>query len=75
MESLTIVIPIYNEENRIEKSIKALKKDFNLGGVELKKVIFVDDGSDDDIKKKLQDAHLKANLKISYQLISYKKNR
>lgn len=75
MKSLTIVIPIYNEENRIEKSIRALKKGFNFKEVELKKVIFVDDGSDDDIKKKLQDAHLKGNLKISYQLISYKKNR
>jgi dolichyl-phosphate beta-glucosyltransferase len=75
MVELTIIIPIYNEENRIEKSIKVLKKGFNFNGVELKKVIFVDDGSNDEIKKILRNAQLKRNLKTSYQLISYKKNR
>lgn len=75
MTTLTIVIPIYNEENRIEKSINALKKGFNFKGVELKKVIFVDDGSDDKIKKTLRRAQLNKKLKTSYQLISYKKNQ
>lgn len=75
MITLTIVIPIYNEENRIEKSITALKKGFDFEGVELKKVIFVDDGSDDKIKKTLRRAQLNRKLQTSYQLISYKKNR
>lgn len=75
MITLSIVIPIYNEENRIEKSIRALKKGFNFMGVELKKVIFVDDGSDDKIKRILRRAQLNRKLKTSYQLISYKKNR
>lgn len=75
MITLTVIVPVYNEENRIEKSIKALKKGFNFKGIELKKVIFVDDGSDDKINKKLRQAHLKKNLNTSYQLISYKKNR
>ena len=75
MITLSIVIPIYNEENRIDKSIDALKKGFNFKGVELKKVIFVDDGSNDKIKKTLRRAQLNRKLKTSYQLISYKKNR
>lgn len=75
MISLAIVIPIYNEENRIEKSIKTLKKGFNFNGVNLKKIIFVDDGSDDKIKRTLRRAQLKRKINTPCQLISYKKNR
>lgn len=75
MITLSIVIPIYNEENRIDNSIRALKKGFNFKDIELKKVIFVDDGSVDKIKRTLRRAQLNRKLNTSYQLISYKKNK
>lgn len=75
MKSLSIVVPIYNEESRIDRLLKELEKGFQCKRVALKKIIFVDDGSTDAISQKLKEAKFKRNLNISYQLIRYKKNQ
>ena len=70
MKTLSFVIPVYNEEKRIGKTIKALMKGVYFNGIKLEKIIFVDDGSKDDTKLKIQ-RKTKAKVKI----ISYSKNR
>jgi len=68
--NLSIIIPIYNEENYLEPLFKDLEKYFNYKDVE---VIAVNDGSDDnsnDILEKLK----KNSYKFKYQLIILKRN-
>ncbi len=77
MKTLSFVIPVYNEEKRIGKTIKALQKGFNFNGLKLKEVIFVDDGSTDQTKFTLEKAvfDLRKSLKAEIKIISYKKNK
>lgn len=77
MKSLSFVIPVYNEEERLEKTFTALAKGFSFDGMKLEKVIFVNDGSTDKTlailkknKKQLETA-LNADIKI----VSYGANR
>lgn len=48
MKTLTLVIPVYNEGARINKTLESLKKGFNFVGLKLEKIIFSDDGSSDN---------------------------
>ncbi len=77
MITISFVIPVYNEEKRIEKTIRALKKGFSFDGLKLEKVIFVDDGSKDQtvLKIKEQKSFLEKKLKTKIKIISYRKNR
>ena len=75
MKTLSIVIPVYNESKRIGKILKALEKGFDLHGLKLEKIIFVDDGSSDSIKEKIQKANLKKSLKVPVEIIFYQSNR
>ncbi len=77
MKTISFVIPVYNEEKRIEKTFKALMKGVSFNGIKLEKVIFVDDGSRDETKSKIQmtKSKLVRKLKAKIKIISYSKNR
>lgn len=75
MKTLSLIIPLYNEEERIGKTIKALKMGFDFGGAKLEKVIFVDDGSEDQTALKIHQANLEESLKVPVEIISYATNR
>jgi len=77
MNTLSIVIPVYNEEKRISKTIKALSKGFSFYGVKLDEVIFVNDGSTDKTRVLIKNAQSKLSkpLKAKISLISYRINR
>ncbi len=69
LESVSLVVPVYNEENYIENFIDSiLKQDYNFNQMEL---IFVDGNSTDKtkelIEKKMQ------SMDISYQLLDNEK--
>lgn len=76
MKTISFVIPVYNEEVRLEKTFRALKS-LNLPcGLKLEKVIFVDDGSTDSTLKNLylyKDI-LRKKLKSEIKIISYRHN-
>ncbi len=76
MKTISFVIPVYNEEKRINKTIKTLLKGFSFNGLKLEKIIFVDDGSTDNtisiIKK--QKSKIEKKTKTELTIISYKKN-
>lgn len=77
MKTISLVIPVYNEQKRINKTIKALSSGFNFPYLKLEKVIFVDDGSTDktlSILKKNVDK-LEKILRAEVILVTYKPNR
>lgn len=67
---ISIVVPVYNEENRINKAIEALN-----AYLPKKKIwaetIFVDDGSKDKTAEKIK--HSRASF--NYKLVSYRENQ
>jgi len=68
--NLSIIIPIFNEEQYINELFLGLKKYFNQEGIE---IIVVNDGSDDESHKILEK--LKNNTyKFKYNLINLNKN-
>lgn len=68
IKTLSIIIPVYNEEKFIEKTIK---KVFNAESLGLRKeIIIIDDGSTDGTKnilKKIEKKYQNKNLKIIYK--------
>lgn len=74
-KTLTLVIPVYNEEKRIQKTLNTLKKGFNFNGAKLEKIIFVNDGSSDKTVEKIKKAQLKKYLKIPVEVVSYPENK
>lgn len=75
MRTLTIVIPVYNEEKFIKLTLEAVVKSSCFG---LKKeIIIVDDGSKDKTSQQVSKAmnDLKKTKKISFNLITKKKNQ
>jgi dolichyl-phosphate beta-glucosyltransferase len=77
MNTLSLVIPVYNEEKRLPKTFKALKKGFGFRGIKLEAVIFVDDGSTDQTACliKSEKERLEKALKAKIKLISFKVNK
>lgn len=77
MKTLSFVIPVYNEEERLEKTFNALSKGFSYDGIKLEKVLFVNDGSTDNtallIKKNKQK--LEKALKAQVKVITYSPNK
>ena len=54
-DNISIIIPVYNEERRIEKTyleLKSLEKYFEDKNIE---ILFVDDGSTDSTKKVIEN--------------------
>lgn len=77
MKSISFVIPVYNESERLVATFEALKELSLPVGLKLDEVIFVDDGSTDGTlailsrSKKLLEGYVGAKVEI----ISYKANR
>ena len=70
-KELSVIIPVYNEINLIEKFVKKLFKTFDQ---KTTKFIFVDDGSDDGTKEFLiENISTFINTK-NFELISLSKN-
>lgn len=73
----SIVIPLYNEELRLDHCFSVIKKFIRKKGKLFLEIIFVDDGSNDTSKKKIIN-FIKKNkknfLNTKIKLISYKKN-
>lgn len=69
--TLTVVIPVYNEQNRIHLAIDALNSYFPPKGIKIEKVIFANDGSDD------KTLYILKNVKTQYptEIMTYNKNR
>lgn len=74
MISISFVIPLFNEEDRVEKLFEALTSVRIPRGLKLEKVIFVDDGSTDTTFKQLTSF---SNTKHGFdtKVINYKTNR
>jgi len=77
MKTLSFVIPVYNEEKRIEKTIKALNKGFSFSGIKIEKIFFVDDGSTDRTVSLINKSKisLEKSLGVIVEIISYPKNK
>lgn len=74
INSLSIVFPLFNEENRLPKLFKEIKK-FSIKKIFDLEFIFVDDGSIDKsliLIKEFKRINLK---KINIKIISYKQNK
>lgn len=77
MKTISFVIPIYNEDSRLQKTFKALKELKLPTGLLLDKVIFVNDGSTDNSVSLVKNAvtKFKKSQNLNIELISYAKNR
>lgn len=77
MKSITLVIPTYNENGRIKKTIETLKKGVYLYGQKLKEIIFTDDGSTDETLSLLKASRksIERKVKARVKIISYEKNK
>lgn len=77
MKTLTIVIPFFNEGDRILKTIRSLKKGFNCHGIKLDQLFFVNDGSTDSTFKTLSANKkiLASALGCKVNILSYPRNK
>lgn len=69
--TLSIVIPAYNEQSRLERCFSTLNAWTVPAGIKVEKIIFVNDGSKDKTLKLLRQSELKFSRKV----ISYKTNQ
>ena len=76
IKSISIIYPIYNEEKRLKDIFNDIKKFNRKTNYIDKEYIFVDDGSTDYTKQKIQ-SFIKENKKIKnkYKIISYRVNK
>ena len=75
INSISIILPIFNEERRIKENLIKIKK-FNLAKfIKIKEFILVNDGSKDNTKN-IIDNFIKKNKKVikNLKLINHKKN-
>lgn len=75
MKTLSFVIPVYNEQERINKTFNALTNVKLPRGLKLTEVIFVNDGSVDKTAKLIEAFAKKAKLKAAVKLVTYTTNR
>ena len=74
IKNLSVILPLYNEEKRLNNLFKEIKefKFLNRNKIEF---IFVDDGSNDNSFLLIKNFINKNKKKIDLRLISYKKNK
>ena len=72
-QSLSIIFPIYNEQNRIEKSFLDIEKFIETNTIFDLEIIFVNDGSNDETDYKIKDFIKKKNSDL-YQYFYSKNN-
>lgn len=70
-KTLTVIVPLYNEEGRIDKTIKSLNQYRPPAGVVIEKFVFVNDGSTDQTLSILKAA----KLNFPAEILSYRGNR
>lgn len=75
MKTLTLIIPVFNEAGRIEKTLNTLKKGVICRGLKLEKIIFVNDGSSDETVTLIKNANLEKYLHLPVKVLSYTPNR
>ena len=77
MKTLSLVIPVYNEEKRLKKTFSSLLKGGFSRGIKLHEVIFVNDGSTDTTGRLIREHKEKLSKALSarVRLISYKQNQ
>lgn len=75
MKTLSFVIPVYNEENRLDKTFKALQELQLPRGLSLLEVIFVNDGSIDKTGTLIKQFAFKKRKFMTIRLISYSQNK
>lgn len=77
MKKISLVIPTYNEDGRIKKTIETLKKGVYLYGQQLLEIIFTDDGSTDETLALLKASRkaIERKIKARVKIISYEKNK
>jgi dolichyl-phosphate beta-glucosyltransferase len=77
MKTISFIIPVYNEEQRLSKTFSALNSFVVPEALKLQEVIFVNDGSNDNTKTIIQASKLKIGkkLKAKVRIISYSKNQ
>ena len=74
MLDLSIVIPIYNEEIRLQKSLPIIKKFLEQNKKNKIEIIFVSDGSNDNTNLIVEKFKSKNNKKLKIKFIKYKIN-
>lgn len=80
MKTISFIIPVYNEENRLYKTQEALMKLKLPRELKLEEIIFVDDGSTDKTVKAIRYfVHIMKKYNIQkgtkYRVIKYKENQ
>ena len=74
INSLSIVIPLFNEERRLKYSFHNIKKLIKNKKIEKIEIIFVDDGSTDKSKQIIYNFIKNLDKSVDAQLINVKKN-
>ncbi len=69
--TLTVIVPVYNEQNRIHLAIDGLNSFVPPKGIKIEKVIFSNDGSNDKTLWMLKNAQ----FKYPTEVLTYNKNR
>jgi dolichyl-phosphate beta-glucosyltransferase len=72
MKTISFVIPVYNEEKRIDKTFEALRNVKLPRGLRLDRVVFVDDGSVDSTFQLISQFSRESSVPIT--VVSYGKN-
>lgn len=77
MKTISFVIPVYNEEKRIDRAFTELTNGISLHGLKLEKIIFVNDGSHDKTISKIinQKSKIENHLKTQVAIVSYQKHQ
>jgi len=73
MKILSIIIPVFNEEKRLDKTFKAISTLALPYGIKLSEIIFVNDGSSDRTKDRITS--FKKSSKLPIKLVSYSQNK
>lgn len=73
MKTISIIIPVFNEEKRLPKTFKALRELRLPRGLKLEEIIFVDDGSNDKTFGMIGEFRRTNTLPVV--IISYKANK
>ena len=74
MLDLSVVIPIYNEEIRLQKSLPLIKKFLEKNKKNKIEIIFVSDGSNDNTNLIVEKFKSEKSKKLKIKFIKYKRN-